>query len=132
MRTISDKQLQSVILSAYLDRYRFCNTDDEYLYVTSVLLENIDNNAFTFEPRLESDPTIQQKISYILNGSGLIPLLAIVREVYGDAGVKYINSLIDKAYKGYTLKKKDKIWLKKHKDDLATNPLIYIDEKNKH
>ena len=126
LKSVDNDSFHSIILNAFLAKYRFCYSDkDEYLLVTSVLLDKNVASSFSFQSRIESDPTIERKISYMLIGSGLIPLLYVVNEVWGESGVKYIYSLIDYAWKRFIPSRKERAWLKNHKDDLSKKTLFY-------
>ena len=126
LKSVDNDSFHSIILNAFLAKYRFCYSDkDEYLPVTSVLLDKNVASSFSFQSRIESDPTIERKISYMLRGSGLIPLLYVVNEVWGESGVKYIYSLIDYAWKRFIPSRKERAWLKNHKDDLSKKTLFY-------
>lgn len=67
----------------------------------------------------------------MLRGSGLIPLLYVVNEVWGESGVKYLYSLIDYAWKRFIPSRKERMWLKNHKDDLSKMTLFYNEQEKK-
>ena len=100
LKSVDNDSFHSIILNAFLAKYRFCYSDkDEYLLVTSVLLDKNVASSFSFQSRIESDPTIERKISYMLRGSGL--------------------------WKRFIPSRKERAWLKNHKDDLSKKTLFY-------
>lgn len=128
LKDADSKSFHSIILNAVLERYRFCYSDkNEYLPVTSMLLDKNIESSFSFQSRIESDPTIDRKISYMLYGSGLIPLLYVINEVWGEEGLNYIYSLIDASRIDFIPSRKERKWLRVHKDDLAEIPLFFQD-----
>ncbi len=95
----TDEQLKNVIISALLDRYMlfYVNSNRPHK-ITRLMLELLDEKDFHFESPSPRNNLLQQSIDHLIKGSGLLPTLWKVQQIWGCNTAK---ELIDYLYKQY-------------------------------
>ncbi|WP_240470685.1 hypothetical protein [Atopococcus tabaci] len=95
----TDEQLKNVIISALLDRYMlfYVNSNRPHK-ITRLMLELLDEKDFHFESPSPRNNLLQQSIDHLIKGSGLLPTLWKVQQIWGGNTAK---ELIDYLYKQY-------------------------------
>ncbi|TCI52063.1 hypothetical protein EVJ30_10585 [Exiguobacterium sp. SH5S13] len=81
----TDEQLKNIILSSLVDRYMlfYVNSNRPHK-ITRLMLELLDNKNFKFESPSPRNNLLEQTIDHLIKGSGLLPTLWKVQQIWGD------------------------------------------------
>ena len=123
-------ELSQYIAKIITDKYRFLDSNNhQYTDFTTDLLEVAENcNCTALRSESPQNNSISKSIAYIINGSGLFPLIFKIGQIWGDKTEKrflkklydvYLNDFKDKAKKD----RKIYAWLKRNKGSLCNQTL---------
>lgn len=95
----TDEQLKNVILSSLIDRYMlfYVNSNRPHK-MTRLMLELLDDKEFQFESPSPRNNLLEQSIDHLIKGSGLLPTLWKVQQIWGDSAAQ---DLMNHFYKQY-------------------------------
>ncbi|MBF2468050.1 replication initiation factor domain-containing protein [Listeria welshimeri] len=95
----TDEQLKNVIVSSLIDRYMFFYVNSNRPHkLTRLMLELLDKKDFHFESPSPRNNLLEQSIDHLIKGSGLLPTLWKVQQIWGD---NTAQDLMDYLYKQY-------------------------------
>nr|WP_289038872.1 hypothetical protein [uncultured Allobacillus sp.] len=95
----TDEQLKNLIVSSLLDRYMFFYVQSNRPHkITRLMLELLDEKNFHFESPSPRNNLLEQSIDHLIKGSGLLPTLWKVQQIWGD---KTAQELLDYFHKQY-------------------------------
>src|SRR5690606_33767295 len=98
-KCITDEQLKNVIISSLIDRYMFFYANSNRPHkITRLMLELLDEKDFHFESPSPRNNLLEQSIYHLIKGSGLLPSMWKVQQIWG---VNTAKELIDYLYKQY-------------------------------
>lgn len=112
----TDEDLKNTIINSILNRYSLYYTKSNKPHLTTrMMTELLDKNDFQFispSPRLNK---LEQSLDYLMESSGLFPVLWKVDQVWGnDTSIELIKFLID-SYKDKFKPNQDHIfWVSKY------------------
>lgn len=80
----TDEDLKNVILSALLDRYMFFYVKSNRPHkLTRLMLQMLDEKKFYFDSPSPRNNLLAQSIDHLIKGSGLLPTMWKVQEIWG-------------------------------------------------
>lgn len=113
----TDEQLKNVIISALLDRYMlfYVNSNRPHK-ITRLMLELLDEKDFHFESPSPRNNLLQQSIDHLIKGSGLLPTLWKVQQIWeGNTAKELIDYLYKQYYEEFEPNDDHISWLNKYK-----------------
>lgn len=113
----TDEQLKNVILSSLIDRYMlfYVNSNRPHK-MTRLMLELLDDKEFQFESPSPRNNLLEQSIDHLINGSGLLPTLWKVQQIWGDSAAQDLTNHFYKQYYEVFEPNDDHIsWVNKYK-----------------
>lgn len=81
----TDEQLKDLIVSSIIDRYMFFYTNSNRPHkLTKLMLDLLEQKDFHFESPSPRNNLLEQSIDHLIKGSGLLPTLWKVEQIWGD------------------------------------------------
>lgn len=114
----TDEQLKNVIVSSLIDRYMlfYVNSNRPHK-MTRLMLELLDNKEFRFESPSPRNNLLEQSIDHLIKGSGLLPTLWKVQQIWGDRTSRDLMDYLYERYNNEFEPNDDHIsWLNKYKN----------------
>lgn len=114
----TDKQLKDIIISSILDRYMFFYVESNRPHkLTKLMLELLDQKNFQFESPSPRNNLLEQSIDHLIKGSGLLPTLWKVEQIWGNNTAKdLIKYLYNKYYEEFVPNDDHIAWVNKYKN----------------
>lgn len=125
----TDEQLKNILVSSILDRYMFFYVDSNRPHkLTKLMLDLLDQKAFQFESPSPRNNLLEQSIDHLLKGSGLLPTLWKIQQIWGDSAAQDFLDYLYKKYNEEFEPNDDHIsWINKYKNLYLTEGKPWVD-----
>ncbi|RSL29220.1 hypothetical protein D7Z54_32440 [Salibacterium salarium] len=113
----TDEQLKNVIISSIIDRYMFFYVNSNRPHkITKLMLELLDKKDFQFGAPSPRNNLLEQSIDHLIKGSGLLPTLWKVQQIWGNSTAQELmDYLYNQYYKDFEPNDDHISWINKYK-----------------
>ncbi|MBB6450820.1 hypothetical protein HNR44_002810 [Geomicrobium halophilum] len=112
-----DEELKNIIISSLIDRYMFFYTNSNRPHkITRLMLDLLDKKDFHFESPSPRNNLLEQSIEHLIKGSGLLPTLWKVQQIWGNNTAQdLIEFLYTQYFEGFEPNDDHISWINKYK-----------------
>lgn len=113
----TDEELKNVIISSILDRYMFFYVSSNRPHkLTKLMLDLLDQKNFYFESPSPRNNLLDQSIDHLIKGSGLLPTLWKVNQIWGVVASRELLEHFYSEYESFTPNDDHVSWVNKYKN----------------
>ncbi|WP_303754127.1 hypothetical protein [Enterococcus sp. S86.2] len=113
----SDEDLKNLLLNSILDKYMFFYTKSNKPHlITKLMLEALNDKNFQFNTPSSRNNLLEQSIDHLVKGSGLLPTLYKIDQIWGSHASEDLLIYLYKQYYENFIPNQDHIsWVNKYK-----------------
>ncbi|WP_423213406.1 hypothetical protein [Senegalia massiliensis] len=113
----NDVEFKNIIISSLLDRYMFFYVKSNRPHkITKLMLELLDEKNFQFKSPSPRNNLLDQSIDHLIKGSGLIPTLWKVGEIWGKEVTLELMEHLYSHYEDFAPNDDHISWINKYKN----------------